>query len=444
MALVDLETFKGHSYPDVLVSILIQTLKAYKKWLDTSAVFPASKTSFWVRLFGRQPVAKSHDKARAAELAKQAQGLIETLDTLLMTPDESQRTQTSTARSSSEDSAELGVSFGTDNVGAKLGARGAQSEENTLETADTYQSKKIEFLHRRIIELRSFFEGLSELTNGPTFLLLDDVYHIRPQDQPYVIDYFHRIAKGTNVWLKIGTIRHRTRWYIPGRPPVGMKLGDDADQIDLDVTLEKYELTKRFLLKILGQFCDEVGVKLADILSDGARDRLVLASGGVARDFLTLIRNSIDVARQRLAVGDDFRGIRISAEDVNKAAGEFDSSKREDLMKDTAAGESDKILEFFDDVREFCLQKTEANCFLIEKDTDAEEADRIKELVDLKFVHHVRSRVTVREKPGKIFDGYMLDISQYSGERKRRDFEMIGFWERDGEEQLRKRKLIFA
>ena len=129
--------------------------------------------------------------------------------------------------------------------------------------------------------------------------MFDDLYHIPRKDQAHLLDYFHRIAKGSNLWLKVGTIRHRTRWYVSGDPPTGMKLGDDADEIDLDVTLEKYDLTKRFLLKIL-KLCQSADLDLPSILAEGARDRLVLASGGVARDFLTIFRRSIDIARERL------------------------------------------------------------------------------------------------------------------------------------------------
>src|SRR5580704_1230379 len=55
IAYVDLEQFKGHSYPDVLVSVLVSTFSEFKKWLDSAATNPASKTSFWTRLFGSVP-----------------------------------------------------------------------------------------------------------------------------------------------------------------------------------------------------------------------------------------------------------------------------------------------------------------------------------------------------------------------------------------------------
>jgi hypothetical protein len=68
-------------------------------------------------------------------------------------------------------------------------------------------------------------------------------------------------------------------------------LGDDADEINLDLTLERYAATKAFLLKILTAFILESKIPSAESL--------------------------------------------LTAEDVNRAAGDYDSSKREELEKDT-------------------------------------------------------------------------------------------------------------
>ena len=40
IAYVNLEAFKGHSYPDVLLSILIATLVEFQKWMDSAAIHP--------------------------------------------------------------------------------------------------------------------------------------------------------------------------------------------------------------------------------------------------------------------------------------------------------------------------------------------------------------------------------------------------------------------
>jgi hypothetical protein len=51
------------------------------------------------------------------------------------------------------------------------------------------------------------------------------------------------------MWLKVGTIRHRSTWFVRSDPAVGTKLGDDADAINLDITLERYNIAKAFLTK---------------------------------------------------------------------------------------------------------------------------------------------------------------------------------------------------
>jgi len=273
--------------------------------------------------------------------------------------------------------------------------------------------------------------------------MLDDLYHLRIGDQPKVIDYFHRIVKNTDIWLKIGTVKHRSRWYINSNPPVGMKLTDDADDIDLDVTLEKFDITKRFLLDILRQFVQEVGLRLDEILTEGARDRLVLASGGVARDFLSIFRRSIEVNRERAGQGNTSRGEKIGVEDVNVASGEYDGYKREEFSGDTQDDERFRLMKFFDQVREFCIGKNKSSCLLIDLDLHDDNSKLIDELVDLKFLHRINPRVTVRNRPGKIFRAFMLDLSQYVGARKQRNLELLEFWRPEKIDDLRKGALVF-
>ena len=90
-----------------------------------------------------------------------------------------------------------------------------------------------------------------------------------------------------------------TKWYVHGDPPF---LVNDCDNLTIP-----------------------------QILNEGAIDRLVLASGGLARDFLAIFRRAVDVARER---GEGHRGPKISSEDVNVAAGEHETSKREELKRD--------------------------------------------------------------------------------------------------------------
>ena len=444
IAYVDLEEFKGHSYPDVLLSVLIKTLGEFKAWMDSAAIHPANRTSFWKKLFGAIPSKKGFSRVKTAEISTELGAMIQELNGVLFAADDTKIQKIQKGEMAAELQTALTAGVKTPLANAEASLKASEKETESTQTQQEYTSRKIEVLHRNIMRYKSLFQRMTELADGPAFLLLDDLYHIRKSDQADVIDYLHRIAKGLNLWIKVGTIRHRSRWYTFSDPPRGMKLGDDAEEIDLDVTLEKYDLTKRFLLRILEQFSRETGLKLDDVLTDGARDRLVLASGGVARDFLTIFRRAIDVARERLARGESSRGEKIGAEDVNKAAGEFDKFKREDFSRDAGKDEEKKLLEAFEKVSDFCSTDANANCFLIDKDYNGLDVENVPDLVDLKFLHHVRSRVTVRERVNRLYDAYMLDLSQYTGERARRNFEIVEFWGKNAEDALRKSRFIFA
>ena len=80
IAFVDLESFKGHSYPDVLISVLISTFSNFKEWLETAAVHPATKTSFWDKIFGSKPKRGAFSRQAAAELGEEMGGIIRELE----------------------------------------------------------------------------------------------------------------------------------------------------------------------------------------------------------------------------------------------------------------------------------------------------------------------------------------------------------------------------
>jgi hypothetical protein len=440
-AFIDLEAFKGHTYPDVLISILLETLRTLKIWLNSAGSNPASKTSFWNRFFGK-PLRPPLNRNKARELDGILDQHIQELETLLHSEDGAPQTTKSSSGSNFSSSSAVDGKIAVPYTGssASIGASKQQtnSAASSQEVTEQIKRDKKAFLHRRIIDFQKLFEQIVELSNSDAFIFLDDLYHISRQDQADVLDYFHRILKGRSVWLKVGTIRHRTDWYRHGNPPIGLKLGDDCDDIDLDITLEKYELAKTFLLQILDLLIQEAGLKgHDDLLAHGGTERLVLASGGVARDFLTIFRRAIDVARER---GKTYRGERINAEDVNMAAGEHDTSKRDELKRDTI-GERDSLEHALGAIQNFCLLN-KVNCFLVEREGQSKGQGLLGELVDLRFVHVVESRTSVRDQRGKLYTGYMLDISQYTGERRRRELQMIEFWKREEIDRIRQAKYV--
>ncbi|MGD0540536.1 MAG: hypothetical protein ABSB33_03355 [Tepidisphaeraceae bacterium] len=446
MAWVDLESFKGHSYPDLLISVLIKTLEEFIGWLKTAAIAPANKTSIWKKLFGGKPSRPPFNKAACAALTTTISQHLLQLKELLHSADHAEIQTTSEASEATKSGLAATTSVGSSLPLAKASTsvegHAEQQASAQSKSSESFRRSKIDFLLRHVMDFQAVFTEMAKLSDGDSFLFLDDLYHLRKAEQPLVVDYLHSIAKGNRLWLKIGTIKHRSSWYIHGSPPQGVKLGDDADEIDLDLTLEKYQLAKDFLRKILQNLARSVEFPdRLEFLTETGLDRLVLASGGVARDFLAIFRRSVAAARERGK--EAARGERVGAEDVNKAAGEYEPTKREEFKRDTNDEDESALNTVFQEIRRFCLDTANSNCFLIDKEQQHANVNAIHELVDLKLLHLIRSRVTVSKRQGKIYEAYMLDLSQYAGSRKKRGLDLVEFWRPDSAEQLRKASLIY-
>lgn len=439
IAVVNLESFKGLTYPDVLLSVLIKSLEEFKQWFESAATARSSRLSFWKKLFGTAPSRPPLNKERVEEISSAIELQLSELRRELHNADTSSIRTTLEATRQAEHMISLrdGVKVGPITMSdSEHGKAGATKRSETVEEA---RRTKIDFLHRHVLDYQKLFRQIATVSDGDAFLFLDDLYHIRKDDQAQLLDYVHRIGKGNRLWLKVGTIRHRTLWYRHADPPIGVKLGDDIDEIDLDFTLEKFNLTKTFLVSVLSQVARSRGIdSLDDLLAKTAIDRLVLASGGVARDFLQIFRRAVQFARERQGGA---RGVKVAATDVNQAAGEYESSKRDELQRD--AEEREQVEGAFDRVRAFCLERMRSNCFLIPKDAGDPESGLINELVDLRLLHHVNSRVTIPDRPGDLFVAFMLDLGQYTGERKRRGLEIIPFWRGSRNERLRRTSLVY-
>lgn len=113
-----------------------------------------------------------------------------------------------------------------------------------------------------------------------------------------------------------------------------------------------------------------------------------------------------------------------------------------DGLKRDVVEDQTEIEKQFKKIVDFCIDQAQANLFLIDKSSLSQEFALIRQLVDLRLVHFVSSRITVSKQPGKIYEAYMLDVSQYAGSRARRNFEIVPFW-KPGEANLRRLKLIY-
>jgi hypothetical protein len=258
------------------------------------------------------------------------------------------------------------------------------------------------------------------------FIFLDDIHYLPSADVPKLLDLLHGVTRDAPVWLKVAGIQHQTRWFIPV-PPTGLQTGHDATIINLDVTLEQPEKAKVFLEKVLRGYVEECNAQpLGSVVSSAALDRLVLASGGVPRDFLTLCAASIQRARQRS------NAKTVGVQDVNNAAGVAGQTKLQELEDDAAAtsGRSAILVAVLDVVREFLLTEEQITFFRVEfrdKETKQNEYRALQALADLRMIHLINGSLSDQHHAGQRSEVYLLDLSQYSGSRLKQNLSVLDF-----------------
>jgi hypothetical protein len=138
--------------------------------------------------------------------------------------------------------------------------------------------------------LREFF-SLSASVDS-VFLQIDDLYHLRKTDQPFVIDYIHRLCKDLPLYFKVATLRHASSLYIDREgQPIGAQERHDYQPINIDYTSADFPRTRDQNRRIFHEFGKLAAIdddEMNDLFKGQGFERLVMAGGGVPRDTLSL------------------------------------------------------------------------------------------------------------------------------------------------------------
>ena len=256
------------------------------------------------------------------------------------------------------------------------------------------------------------------------YIFLDDLHYLPSAEQPKLLDLVHGAVRDSDAWLKVAGIRHLTHWF-QAKPPLGLQTRHDADHIDLDVTLEQPSHAKTFLEQVFLSYAKHVGISsLSSILSREALDRLVLASGAVPRDYLSLSANAISRAQAR----ENAR--RVGVQDVGQAVGDAEEVKIAELEEDAASSEgTPSRIKGLNRILKFCDEKS-CTFFRIDfrdKQSHPDEYSIIRELMDGRLVHLVHASLSDIHEEGRKYEVYMLDLSQFSSERFKLRIKTLDF-----------------
>jgi Cdc6-like AAA superfamily ATPase len=434
---IDVETLRGRPYPDVLIELLSRFLKDLESRLR--------RGGFVVRLKRRR-------------LLRRVQRLSDFMDRLLKEPQTAEHTVKELRSESRRTIRRLGGSgrikmaiphkagTGSGSVDASMARESDKGNKTEAASEARYERTKMDGLSEASILISDILGAAHDELKVPTLVVLDDFYHIRLADQPEVLAYLHQVVKELDIYLKICGVKHRLNPYEDGDPPVGMQPDHDADQFALEATLERFDSTKGFLEKVLAGITEKVNLDLDVLITDGGRERLVLASGGVARDYLSAVRGALRNATERPASGTRIRN-KITAEDVARAASALYEQKQEELKKD--AGEEAEALRLrLSEIIDFAVETNRTNVLLVEATKLQEEAwgKQIQGLVDLRLLHKVETLSTKRggeTYAGRKFTAFTLDLAAWTSTRSERIAPM-DFWKTSEKQKMRQEKLIYT
>jgi hypothetical protein len=283
-------------------------------------------------------------------------------------------------------------------------------------------------------QVREFFEVSSSVKS--VFLQIDDLYHLRKIDQPFVMDYIHRLCKDVPLYFKVATLRHASSLYVDrDGQPIGAQERHDYQPINIDYTFADFARTRDQNRRIFHEFGRSVGLKenqIDQLFKGEGFDRLVMAGGGVPRDTLSLFLEVLNTVREN-------GGDRIGKDDVRVMSRSNFERRIEELKQDSEGGEQDVLMRGIYALRTFCLTK-KSNAFVISEQSLQQRDDfrqLINRLLDYRIIHNAGAAITHKSQAGT-YQAFAIDIGCYAHLRKLDGrFNELDLADRDAKEKLR-------
>ncbi|MDZ4854449.1 MAG: hypothetical protein SGJ26_06300 [Nitrospirota bacterium] len=161
-----------------------------------------------------------------------------------------QRTTSSEKASSTAVSAGFKVTGADAKASANLGEKAKDETQRTFKVLSDKTRELDMLLPRLKDQVREFFQVSTSVR--AVFLQIDDLYHLRRTDQPFVVDYIHRLCKDLPLYFKIATLRHASTLYADREgQPVGAQERHDYQPIDIDYTLSNFQRTRDRTVRFL-------------------------------------------------------------------------------------------------------------------------------------------------------------------------------------------------
>lgn len=413
------EDFKRHTFPNVLIEILDALFHELESHLTG-----------W---FGR--------KRRSRALIREIRSNLGNLKAAEDSTEETVRLVTSDERSSS---ASGSLEIGRERlIDSKLGTSNSRTSKAETERTFTHHEDKIRSLDMQLPHIKQLIREFFNISASvkSVFLQIDDLYHLRKSDQPFVIDYIHRLCKDLPLYFKVATLRHASSLYIDREgQPIGAQERHDYQPINIDYTFADFTRTRdqnRRIFHEFGKLASISDEEMDDLFKGQGFDRIVMAGGGVPRDTLSLFLEVLGTAQSQ-------GGDRIGKDEVRILSRSNFERRIDELKQDSEGGEQDELMRGIYALRRFCLSK-QSNVFMVSEQTiQRNERFRalINRLLDYRIIHNAGTALTHKSRPGT-YQGFAIDIGCYAHLRKLQGrFNEVDVSIRDAKEKLRSSPIL--
>jgi len=373
---IDCKDYKGHTYPDLLIKILLLLFKKLK----------SSQKNIFKKIYSKILFDEE----------------IKKLKEILNNPDYVKK------EINKETSADVKADLSCKAPLINTGTSGKISEKEIQKFEIT--EEKIYLIEK---ELKNYKERLERWINKSHFkeiyILIDEYYYLNLVDQPIIIDYLYRLFFNLPFWLKIATNKYRSKLEEREKSgnSYGITEGEEYTSINLDFTLENLDSAEKFLLEILKNSLKKEGInsEVEEWFSDKAFKRLVWASGGVPRDFIGLL---IKILQE---IKEETKGINVRM--VNSSAQKYFDEK---ISNDSTEYEQTNLTkELWEKIYDYCIKITKKTAFLIEVSQNSlDKRKNFLDLIDARKIHLVGKNITHKQQPGKRYNAYILNVGCYS------------------------------
>lgn len=319
----------------------------------------------------------------------------------------------------------------------------AKSEDEYIEEYNEYKEasqvqeqeiwiKRIDKVNNLKKIITSLLEDYKEESKRGIMIYLDDFYQIAKVDHPYIIQYLHdiyKVTKSNTFCFKVVTLPASLKINYDNEVIFSIK--DDFSSVYLDYDLSNLDKVQEHLIEILIALEPNIKITKSDINSlftnDDAFKFLVIATGGIPRDFMTSFCEAVRISKRD-------RKSRIGKDQIYEVIKNLKTDKENNIEIDSEL-QADRIECAIEAINTEIIGSMKTNVILYPADKAEQHEKLLRNLTNLRYFHLIKQKTT-SEKTKQECRAYLVDMTFYACSRMSSSFDFCRFWEMDSASRL--------